>query len=136
MQGAGSSSLQKTYSFTDPQVHSGSWYYRLKLVHVNGKTSQYSAVVRVESNPGKASLEYFPNPARKNITVMVNDKQKGSLQIRLIAMDGKVMMQKQWMKKEETITAVLDVQQLTRGIYLMEVSVGDQMREIRKIIKE
>lgn len=136
VQGAGNSMFEQTYSYTDLQARNGVWYYRLKLVNTNGKTTLYSPVVRIANNQAKVRLEYFPNPVHDNVTVMVNDEQKGLLQIRLISMDGRVMQQKQWMKKEETITSVLDVKHLMPGIYLMEVTVGDQLREIRKIIKE
>jgi hypothetical protein len=67
--------------------------------------------------------------------VLINDEHKGTLQLRLISMDGKVMIQKQWMKKEELITTVMDVKQLVAGIYLLEVTIGDQLREIRKVVK-
>lgn len=133
---AGNSSFEQNYSYTDQQSYGGAWYYRLKLVNANGKTTMYSAIVRVENNRSKATLEYFPNPVQDNISVLVNDEHKGLLQLRLISMDGRVMQQKQWMKKEELITTVMDVKQLVPGIYLLEVTIGDQLREIRKIVKK
>lgn len=136
VQSTGNSMQQQTYSYTDPQEYSGTRYYRLKLVNANGKTIMYSSVVPVVSNRSKARLEYFPNPVQDNITLLVNDSQKGLLQVRLISMDGRTMQQKQWMKKEESITAVIEAARLMPGIYLMEVTIGDQLREIRKIVKQ
>lgn len=136
VQSAGNSTLQQTYAYTDPQEVRGTLYYRLRLVNTDGKTIMYSPVVPVISNRARARLEYFPNPVKDNITVLVSDNQRGLLQIRLIGMDGKMIQQKQWMKKEESITAVMDAARLLPGIYLMEVTVGDQLREIRKIVKE
>jgi len=132
----GNSMLQQTYSYTDQQGYGGTLYYRLKLVNTSGKTTMYSPVVRIESNRSKAKLEYFPNPVQDNISVLINDEHKGLLQLRLISMDGKVLIQKQWMKKEELITTVMDVKRLVAGIYLLEVTIGDQLREIRKVVKE
>ncbi len=131
----GNSMIQQTYAYTDQQEFGGAWYYRLKLVNTSGKTTMYSPVVRVENNRTKARLEYFPNPVQDNISVLINDEHKGLLQLRLLGMDGKVMIQKQWMKKEEFITTVMDVKQLVAGIYLLEVTIGDQLREIRKVVK-
>lgn len=136
VQSAGKSLTQQTYSFTDPQEVRGTQYYRLRLVNTNGRTIMYSPILPITSHHAKARLEYFPNPVKDNITVMVNDHQRGLLQIRLLGMDGKVVQQKQWMKKEESMTAVLDAARLLPGIYLMEVTVGDQLREIRKMVKE
>jgi predicted esterase len=136
VQSAGNSSMQQTYTYTDPQEVRGTLYYRLRLVNIDGKTIMYSLVVPVTSNRAKVRLEYFPNPVKESITVLVSDSQRGMLQIRLIGMDGKMIQQKQWMKKEESITAIMDAARLLPGIYLMEVTVGDQLREIRKIVKE
>ncbi len=136
VQSAGNSTMQQTYAYTDPQEIRGTLYYRLRLVNTDGKTIMYSPVVPVTGNRAKARLEYFPNPVKDNITVLVSDNQRGLLQIRLIGMDGKMIQQKQWMKKEESITAVMDAARLLPGIYLMEVTISDQLREIRKIVKE
>ncbi|WP_315820851.1 T9SS type A sorting domain-containing protein [Paraflavitalea speifideaquila] len=136
VQAAGNSLQQQQYSFTDAQEYGGVWYYRLKLVNASGKTTQYSTVVRVENNRAAAKFGYFPNPVQDQLTVLINDNHKGLLQLRLLSMDGRIILQKQWMKKEELITTVMDVKQLLPGIYLVEVTIGNQLREIRKIIKE
>ncbi|NII23512.1 T9SS type A sorting domain-containing protein [Pseudoflavitalea sp. X16] len=136
VQGAGSTMQQKSYTFTDPQVHSGTWYYRLKLVNANGQTIMYSSILPVKSGQAPARLEYFPNPVAENVTVQLADERKGTLQVRLLSMDGKLVKQRQWMKKEESITVVMEMAQLVPGIYLMEITVGDQLRELRKIIKK
>lgn len=134
--GAGTSGQQKTYAFTDPQIHFGSWYYRLRMVALNGKTLQYSAILRVDNKQLNTTLAFFPNPAKDQLTVLVNDKQKGLLRIRLIGMDGRVLLQKQWMKQQDVMTNVVDVSELVRGMYLMEVTVGDALKEVRKVMKE
>jgi poly(3-hydroxybutyrate) depolymerase len=136
VQAAGNSLLQQQYSFTDVQEFGAGRYYRLKLVNASGKTTQYSTIVRIEHNRADTRFGYFPNPVQEQLTVQINDNHKGLLQLRLLSMDGRVVLQKQWMKKEELITTVMDVKQLLPGVYLVEVTIGNQLREIRKIIKE
>lgn len=134
--GAGNSAQQKTYTFTDPQIHIGAWYYRLRMVTINGSTLQYSAIVRIDNKQLSTSLAFFPNPVKDQLTVLVNDKQRGLLHIRLIGMDGRVLLQKQYMKQQDAMTTVVDVSELMRGVYLMEVAVGDALKEVRKVMKE
>jgi hypothetical protein len=54
----------------------------------------------------------------------------------MIGMDGRVLLQKQWMKQQDAMTTVVDVSELMRGMYLMEVTVGDALKEVRKVMKE
>lgn len=133
---AGNSLLPQSYSFTDAQASTGAWYYRLKLLNTSGKTLQHSSLVRIDSKQYPARLHYFPNPAKDQLTIQVSDDQKGLLRIRLMAMDGRVVQQKQWMKQETYSSTDIHVKQLLPGIYLLEVTIGDQLREIRKVIKE
>jgi hypothetical protein len=134
--GAGTSAQQKAYTFTDPQIHIGSWYYRLRMVTINGNTLQYSSVVRIDNKQLSTTLAFFPNPAKDQLTVLVNDKQRGILRVRMIGMDGRVLLQKQWMKQQDAMTTVVDVSELMRGMYLLEITVGDALKEVRKVMKE
>lgn len=129
--GAGNSSEQQTYSFTDK---GNSTHYRLKMTGKDGKAT-HSAIVYLQPKSA-ASLEYFPNPTKDQLTVLLNDTQRGLLQIRIVSMDGKKSLQQQWLKHQDVMSTTLHLGSLPAGIYLMEVTVGNQWREVKKIVKE
>ena len=61
--GAGNSSSNKSYSFSDNGLERfGSYKYRLKQIDLDG-TFEYSNEVEIEIHPDKFSLEQnYPNP--------------------------------------------------------------------------
>ena len=133
--GSSTSTSTKEYSFEDVQPRSGTSYYRIRQVDKNG-TSEYSIIVTVNSSISRARLEYFPNPASSFINLMVDDKGTGPVQIRIYNMEGKLVKEQQFIKQDQILTATVQIQQLTSGIYMMEVRMGGEWKEVRKIVKQ
>ena len=133
--GLGTSLSQHQYSFSDSKVITGKSYYRLKQVSSDG-SSTYSNIVSLSTAVSKGAIEYFPNPVRDVVTVSLNNNQKGMMTIRVIGVDGKLRMQKQWLKEQEQLSVTLPIQTLNRGVYFLEVQVGDGNRETMKIVKQ
>lgn len=133
--GADLSFNKKEYSFTDVQSPATVSYYRIKQVNADGKIT-YSSIISIVPGGADDRLEYFPNPALNSITIRLSNKEKGPMTIKLYGLDGKLVLQKQAIKQQQLGTGVLDLQHVLPGIYMLEVSVGDGLRMMRKVVKQ
>lgn len=115
-----------SYTFTDSDITSGTIYYRLKMVDMNGKIS-YSNIVRIHTK-GTFQVQVSPNPVLDHLNINGLDKY-GS--VRIIDLSGKTLL-----KKEVRSQAIsIDVSSLQKGIYLLEYFNGIQ-KQTRKVLKE
>lgn len=136
VKGQGYSTALQEYKLTDPQPATGIVYYRLSQVSFDGKTSQ----LQVATITGKALLNYgityFPNPVHSSLTLQVRQKEKGVMKINLYSLDGKLLKAKQLTKHDELFSTSLDIRDLGRGVYMLEVIINDRQRETMKVIKQ
>ena len=80
-------------------------------------------------------FQLYPNPARGSFTVHLNDNklQEGRLIIRTVL--GNIVMMKEFMADGGKFTAeISDLQQLSSGIYLIEVEAGGILLYKEKLI--
>jgi hypothetical protein len=130
------STVLKEYTLLDPQAATGIVYYRLRQVSVDGRGS-YLQTVTIS---GKAlignGITYFPNPVRNSFTVQVRQKESGLMKINLYSLDGRLVKQKQLMKQEELVSTGMDIRELGKGVYMLEVMIDDKLRETMKLIKQ
>lgn len=125
-------SSQNQYSYADLTGYPS---YRLKITGANNKIT-YSDIIRIKQQSDNVTLDYFPNPVQHTLSVLITNNEKGVVQVRLLTLDGKLAKQQQWMKQQELFTGTIDTRSLSSGIYLMEISVGNNWREVRKVVKE
>ena len=136
IRGAGNSFTMHNYQFTDDYKSTQKMFYRIRQVSRDQKSS-YSTISIINSSvPGLSSIDHFPNPAQKQVTVVINKPDQGMVTISLYSVDGKLVQQKQIMKDKVSISTSLDLQQLNKGTYLMKVSIGNASQEVRKMIKQ
>lgn len=134
--GAGTALSVRNYEFTDNYKTTGKTFYRIRQVSADGK-STLSTVASVSGNSRLiTTIEHFPNPAQKYVTVTVNKPEIGMLNISVYSIDGKQVLQHRLMKGQDMISTTLDVQRLLKGTYLMKVSIGNGVPEISKLIKQ
>ncbi|MDQ2864115.1 MAG: hypothetical protein M3R50_10820, partial [Bacteroidota bacterium] len=81
-------SIEHQYSFTDNNPNSGTNYYKLRQVDIDGNFT-YSNIIILKNN-ASSNFSISPNPAKSNIIVThpVGDQQSF---IRLVQADGKVV---------------------------------------------
>jgi len=63
----GNSSSTNTYSFTDKLLVPGTFYYRIKQIDMDGKSS-YSNIISLQLH-GKSLVKLFPNPVENILTI-------------------------------------------------------------------
>lgn len=122
-----SGSVNSEYAFYDSQPLSGTGYYRLKLVDLDG-TFTYSEIRMVVMN-GNTAISIYPNPAKNYFIV---SGLTGKTVVKLTDITGRVI---------QTITSnhpveKINVSNLVKGVYIL-VIVPDRGRvTTRKVLKE
>lgn len=133
--GAGTTLAKQTYSFTDKNASPEKYFYRLKQVSTNGSIS-YSTVVVLGNKSSNTTIDFYPNPVKTDLSLTINNSLKGNTTIRIYGIDGKLLISKQLNKDNETISTLIPVSRLTKGVYVLEVQVGDEIKETKKFIKQ
>ncbi len=113
------------YRFTDPLPVSGTAYYRIRQVDLDGSFS-FSRIVSIRAT-AIATLKAYPNPARGSVTIELDDVHAGS-QVKLVTPAG-ILLQ-QITIKERVFTISLGG--YPAGMYLLHTSDG----KVVKLIKE
>ena len=100
----------------------------------NGVCSMSDAVnvsVGIEQLADDMSLSIYPNPTTNQTTLSFSQALPEDLNIELIAMDGRILMQT--ILQTGQSAKVLDLRQLPPAMYLVRLYTGD-MVDVRKII--
>ena len=100
-------------------------YYRPKQVDLNG-TFEYHGTIRVRLQDAAYATEIqsvYPNPATDRLNIKYNTAENGTLNIRLISLDGKNLLQSKYVAKPGIQTLDLDLVEnsLNPGLYVLEV---------------
>lgn len=119
------------YSFVDNQLNSGITYYRLKMVDISGKII-YSNVLRISSNNISFSINAYPNPFTKDVTISYPTVKSNAL-ISIKSLDGKSLLTQRLISGTSTTT--VELSNIARGTYyLIYQSEGEMIS--KKIIKK
>ena len=114
-----------SYSLTDPTPVSGTVYYRIRQVDLDG-TFSYSRMISLTCT-GHSKLLAYPNPVKDNVIIELGPEYIGS-KVRLVSTAGIVLQQAE--VKEEQLT--LDISRYAPGIYLLQMHDG----KVMKVVKE
>ncbi len=116
IEGSGNSSDIKNYQTVDPIAQAGIYYYRLKQVDFDGRSS-YSEIKQVEIQAKGTSLEVFPNPANDYLQIKFDRPSSGQWLI-IYDYSGKMVFQKhieQGMTLDE-----IQIKDLVKGMYCIK----------------
>ena len=124
--GHGNSSQVNKYDYTDVNVLSGSNYYRLKQIDLDGNYV-WSNIVHVTFNTNQL-ITFMPNPAKSFITISSAAVVK---QIRLLSVSGQII--KVW--QNVSPNAQLDLGTIASGAYLIEFMSGQSVQTMKLVKK-
>ncbi len=111
-----------TYSFSDLNADNGLITYRLKQTVLENETN-YSDLIRFGFNAANANTFYvFPNPATTYIQVNLPKVLKGTAELRVINMAGKVLLK----SAINNNLPRLEIGSLIPGVYVIEVKDANQ----------
>jgi len=129
------------YSLTDMPEQSGTYYYKLQDVNINGQTRfhgpiQVAGVTSVEDesaiNPGKYQLfQNHPNPFNPNTEIRFTIPNAGHVSIKIYDMNGKLVKN---LVSEQKAAGVYSISwdgqdkngfKVTSGVYFYRINAGE-----------
>ena len=131
VQAQGNAALTTDYSYADAKMLSGTNYYRLKMVDLDG-TAVYSEVKALQGSM-ISQLSFFPNPARDFVNVTLGGTSAGTVTVRLISQTG-VVLQEKIVSGGSATTVTFPLQQAATGWYILHVSSADGLHESSKLL--
>ena len=135
LEGRGTTTETQSYSFTDKNVNSGTYQYRLKQIDFDG-TFEYSDVVEVSANiPEEFSLEQnYPNPFNPSTIIRYSIPASGYVSLKLYDVLGseiKVLVNQQ--QEAGQYEFVFSASGLTSGVYYYQLKTCEFV-ESKKLI--
>jgi hypothetical protein len=104
------------YSFTTGSLkESGTYYFRLKMVDIDGKF-KYSVINRIDNTNKKIILAVYPNPSTGTITISSGKKQSAIVTNN----SGRVIKSVGLIKG----TQMIDITSLSSGVYFIKAEDG------------
>ncbi len=120
--GAGNSNVENSYFARDEHPFSGINYYRLKQTDFDGQM-KYSDVVAINNDP-VSEFQVFPNPTDGILTVALPETPDESVKAVVRNAVGQLVL----LVDVKSRTSVIDVSQLTAGVYFIEVIIDGEAK--------
>lgn len=135
VQGMGNSNSPKSYSFTDNDISSGIYLYRLKQIDTDG-SYEYSDEIEITVNkPTEFSLlQNFPNPFNPTTKIKYSISSSAKITIKVFDVLGreiKTLLDEY--KDTGTYEIEFDGSELTSGLYFYKIISGNKT-ETRKMM--
>ncbi|MBO9631789.1 MAG: T9SS type A sorting domain-containing protein [Chitinophagaceae bacterium] len=130
VEGHGTTSQLQQYSFNDKAPAAGRNFYRLRQVDIDNN-SKLSEILLV-STKQTLKLNIAPNPVDNILYVEMDEKSISSLKI--VDIQGRIM----WKSDGQRLSSVtaIPVQQLQKGIYLLELTDDQGKKQLQKFLKK
>lgn len=110
--------MTNDYQITDASPFEGVNYYRLNMVDQDG-SSKYSNIINIRFDSSITTLmNAYPNPAKSDITVQLDNLKEGKYTLKLITVTGQQLFEKpvQVMGARQSIT-ITELEKYSNGIY-------------------
>lgn len=129
----GNSSLKTSYSFVDKNPLSGTSFYRLKQVDIDGAAA-YSDIVKVINNQSAKTVSIYPNPVSGIANLYSKTNFKSGQQLFLI--DAKGTKVKAFTASSNTNIMQVDLTTMKSGLYLLQIVDNGSVIESLPLIKQ
>lgn len=126
--GAGTTSLISKYNHTDKNVTDAVVYYRIRQTDMNGDV-HYSAI-RTIKNDNQSTCNIYAS-SKQTITVDLNSDVKENITVQVVSMNGQVVKRQNFNQASYRLT--LNIPNVTPGVYAVQVSDGNGLKEVKKI---
>lgn len=124
------------FSYQDTSPTSNTIYYRIKVVSKDG-VSKYSNILTVRvSSASSGKLKISPNPASSSVNLSFYSALRGTMELQLLDMTGKIVLREQHVVESGQNSITLNqLSRLSEGIYTILVRTGDRWERERVVIK-
>jgi hypothetical protein len=130
---SGNSSTEKYYSYTDKNASTGTYSYVLQMVDADLKSKMSDEVYATVQCDLVNEITLYPNPANDKLNVtFTNSTTEQEVVISIVDMTGKVVLSKTVNPAGQN-NVVLNVQALSNGSYILQISNLNQGKYSRKI---
>ena len=127
-------SVSGNYSWTDLNVSDGTYYYRIKIISVDGKIS-YTQIVKVISGKSQDQISVYPNPVKDGIIhLQLTNQPEGNYGVRLFSSAGQLIVSKKITHAKGTSEETIICPNLAKGIYQLEIVKTDGSVEVIKVM--
>lgn len=127
----GDNNTQQEYSFIDQQPLQGSSFYRLKQTDKDGKFS-YSIIEKVHLKDPGLHIVAGPNPTRNIVQLNISGTITPQMHFKLLDLNGKKILEEK-IKSNHTI---VDLSTLAQAVYLLQITDGNKIVQIFRIVKQ
>ena len=125
--GYGNSNSPKQYSYTDKNVSSGNYLYRLKQIDTDGQYEYSDEVNVIVETPSDYILEQnFPNPFNPTTTIEFSIPEQGEVKLtifNLLGQEVRTLVKEQ--RQAGNYTEYFDASGLNSGVYFYELRVNN-----------
>ncbi|MGQ0738477.1 MAG: hypothetical protein ACT4OJ_05400 [Bacteroidota bacterium] len=131
---ARNSGIRELYNFEDPTVFTGTAYYRLSSIDLDG-TFSYSRVIAVSENSSGVSAFVMLNPVRTAITIFNRTGTGGMYDYRLYNSAGQIILKGNISLNSNAAAMIRLPLQIPYGIYSLEL-VNPKTRFTQQVLVE
>jgi len=135
VEGNGNSNSPKEYSFTDKDVRSSNYIYRLKQIDNDGRYEYSPNISVVISTPADYTLaQNFPNPFNPSTTIKFSIPESGVVKLTIynpLGEEIKILVEEQ--REAGSYTELFEASEMNSGIYFYKLEVNDFI-QIKKMI--
>ncbi|WP_293300189.1 T9SS type A sorting domain-containing protein [Pedobacter sp. UBA4863] len=121
---SGNTTNTANYSYTDSKPLNGTSYYRLSQIDLDG-TKKILSVKSFNFNLSNNEISIYPVPAKNVLTVKVAQPQNEQISIELFSVTGKKVLSQSFKKQAALQGALLNVSNLTAGVYIVVINNGN-----------
>jgi hypothetical protein len=127
IQGKGTTTIKQTYSFTDNNLASGSYTYRIKQIDVNGTVHYLKEMNVIVGTPTTYSLEQnYPNPFNPSTTIKYQLPKAGFVTLKIYDILGReVALLINDFKVAGRYSIEFNASKLPSGVYIYELKSPD-----------
>lgn len=118
-QAAGNTLTEVQYSQIDPNMSSSVYYYRLRMVDIDGKFT-YSNVVVVRKSGGVKGVRTFPNPVASQVNLEFSNA-KGNYEVSVFSQNGQQVITQKASINNTVQYVTIDRKNLSSGSYFVRV---------------
>ncbi len=119
---ANNTSSRSDYSFFDAMPSSGSNFYRIKEVDIDGKLA-YSTIIRVDLNINRSDINVFPNPVKGGyVSFQSPDLAKGNYNVKVLNSSGQQVYNQRFTHNGGSASQSLQLPSAIKaGVYYLQV---------------